>query len=205
MFVVLLAGETLEDIALRVNHHRLLLHPCPCFFDMQIVLPKHQHRNGIDLEPLEPGDSDSCGIHHPSRARPSEGLMFTTESLITLIIALIAAGPGIWALIQNRKKVAAESSRLEAETQQVITETALTLVEPLRKRVELLEKQVGQQEETIEKQQAIINAQAQTIEEISRELADSRCRETELAERVRALETENSALKKSARTKRPFT
>lgn len=131
--------------------------------------------------------------------------MFTTESLITLIIALIAAGPGIWALIQNRKKVAAESSRLEAETQQVITETALTLVEPLRKRVELLEKQVGQQEETIEKQQAIINAQAQTIEEISRELADSRCRETELAERVRALETENSALKKSARTKRPFT
>lgn len=84
--------------------------------------------------------------------------------MLPIIVATIAAIPGLYALIQNRKKAKAEAEKIEREADKLVAEAAASLVEPLTKRVNALEKKVAAQAETIEAQGKKIKEQGEIIE-----------------------------------------
>ena len=85
------------------------------------------------------------------------------EGIVAIVVAAIAALPGIWAIVAGRK-------RENADTSKAIAEAAAVLVKPLEGRIVSLEKEMRTQEERVRRQtieierlNGIIRKQQQTI------------------------------------------
>jgi hypothetical protein len=99
-----------------------------------------------------------------------EGIVGSEETIqlvIPILIALIAATPGILAYFRGRKKedievLAIESGaeKTDADASNVVVLTALSLVEPMKKRLESLEKR----DELREKELCIMKARMARLE-----------------------------------------
>jgi len=101
-----------------------------------------------------------------------------TEVLLPLLLALIAATPGIISLWKGRKKE-------EADAAAVFTGAARELVEEYRAKIDEIEKTVEEQEAKIRCQDAKIDQQNVMIRRQQREMDDQ-------AKRIYALEVERS-------------
>ena len=60
-----------------------------------------------------------------------------SDGLITLIVALVAAAPGVYAIFSGRQKARAEAAS-------IVANAAAALVKPLEKRIDALETEVQQ-------------------------------------------------------------
>lgn len=63
--------------------------------------------------------------------------------MLQVMGALLAAAPGIVALVMSRNKLKAEGVKLRAEATNILSDAAIQLVEPLQKRVTALEARVA--------------------------------------------------------------
>ena len=114
------------------------------------------------------------------------------EWIITVIIGVIAAAPGVYAVMAGRHKAQAESS-------QIVTDTAVRLLAPLEARIKVLEARVAKLEtenEVLETQAREFRARVARLEqENAALLAEVR----EFKVRVAKLEEENEGLMLQAR------
>jgi len=79
------------------------------------------------------------------------------ETWVTIVVALIAASPGIWAIWQQHKKDVAAAEKDVTAASDTITNSAIKLVEPLKKRIDELEIQVNELEAKIDQQDIVIH------------------------------------------------
>jgi hypothetical protein len=80
-------------------------------------------------------------------------LLNKMEIWIPLIVAFIAATPGIFAAIAQLRRDKRETSKAEAETADIIQRSAGELVVRYRERIEELEAEVKELKDTVEKLQ----------------------------------------------------
>lgn len=80
--------------------------------------------------------------------------------LVTVIVGLIASGPGVYAVVAGRHKVKAEASK-------ILSETAVSMLRPLQERIDRLEALVMRLE-------AKVTALQTDNEELSRQVREFR-------------------------------
>lgn len=76
--------------------------------------------------------------------------MDISSLIIPIIIASIAAAPGIYALIVQRNKIRADAAKTEAEAAEIIQRVAVQQIEQYQKRVDELEKRIGVLEDELQ-------------------------------------------------------
>ena len=80
--------------------------------------------------------------------------MEINQLFLSLFIASLGALPGIWALVQQRKKIRAETEKFEAEAAHLISQASTELTMKYKQRIEELEGMVME-----------LNKRIQTLEE----------------------------------------
>lgn len=70
--------------------------------------------------------------------------------IIPIIIASIAAVPGIYALIVQRKKISADAAKTEAEATEIIQRISAQQVKQYQKRADELEKRIAKLEDELQ-------------------------------------------------------
>jgi hypothetical protein len=76
--------------------------------------------------------------------------MDISSLIIPILIAIIAASPGVYALIAQRKKIKADAVKTEAEAAEIIQRIAAKQIEQYQKRVDALEKRIGKLEDELQ-------------------------------------------------------
>jgi chromosome segregation ATPase len=106
-----------------------------------------------------------------------------TELILPIVLAIIAASPGVIALFRGRSKE-------KADVAKAITEAAGELIEDYQNRLERLEKLVGEQAEKILCQEAKISRQARQIDIQADRIREQADKIRGQADRIQALEAE---------------
>lgn len=93
--------------------------------------------------------------------------------IITIIAGLLAAAPGILALLNGKRKEAADiknsnalAEKIQAEYADQITQTAMRLVDPLKLRISDLEAAEVNNTKTIRRLERVIKAYATRMQEL---------------------------------------
>lgn len=88
---------------------------------------------------------------------------FTFEDLIPIILAIIAAGPGIVALLGQKRKDKRDDAIASIDNAGKVTQQALTLIQPLNVRIQELEDEMKEVREESKNRDKIIAEQNQKI------------------------------------------
>jgi TolA-binding protein len=97
-----------------------------------------------------------------------------SQAWLTVILAIIAASPGIYAVWKQTRKDKAAALKDSSDASEAITDSALKLVNPLKKRIDELEKQVSEFETRINHLEDVIHKYATGTKKLTKQLTDNK-------------------------------
>jgi len=126
--------------------------------------------------------------------------------VITLVVAIIAASPGILSLYRQGKKdkediaiqkqkLAEEEDKNNIDAAALIRDSALSLVKPLKDKIEELKLELVKVTEQLKSLEDMLNQKDELIRSLEKEVNTLKCEAQGLIERIDNLISENSRLK----------
>jgi hypothetical protein len=105
--------------------------------------------------------------------KKGETRRMNSSTWITIILAIIAASPGIYAVWRQRRKDEAAAGKDNATASDLISQSATRLLEPLKKQIDELQEQVGVLEDKVAHQETVIHKFVVGSKKLHKQLLDA--------------------------------